>query len=67
MKCLYAVGVSLHVSGLAAPAPGQERPTGQGTVKTFTYTKTKQADLEMHVHFPPGWKEGDKRPGIEIE
>src|SRR5580692_9126113 len=37
---------------------------GQETTKTFTYTKTKQADLEMIVHFPPGWKETDKRPGI---
>ncbi len=37
---------------------------GQENTKTFTYTKTKQADLEMVVHFPPGWKETDKRPGI---
>ena len=28
------------------------------------HTKTKQADLEMIVHYPPGWKETDKRPGI---
>jgi hypothetical protein len=37
---------------------------GQETTKTFTYTKTKQADLEIVVHYPPGWKESDKRPGI---
>jgi acetyl esterase len=37
---------------------------GQDNTKTFTYTKTKQADLEMVVHFPPGWKETDERPGI---
>jgi acetyl esterase len=37
---------------------------GQETTKTVTYTKTKQADLEMVVHFPPGWKQNDKRPGI---
>ena len=37
---------------------------GQDNTKTFTYTKTKQADLEMVVHMPPGWKESDKRPGI---
>jgi acetyl esterase len=36
----------------------------QENTKTFTYTKTKQADLEMVVHFPPGWKVTDKRPGI---
>ncbi len=33
-------------------------------VKTFSYTKTKQAVLEIVVHFPPGWKEADRRPGI---
>jgi carboxylesterase type B len=32
--------------------------------KSFTYKKTKQADLEIVVHYPPGWKETDKRPGI---
>jgi carboxylesterase type B len=37
---------------------GPEKP------RTFTWTKTKQADLEIVVHFPPGWKETDKRPGI---
>lgn len=37
---------------------------GQDNTKTFTYTKTKQADLEIVVHYPPGWKETDKRPGI---
>ena len=37
---------------------------GQETTKTFTYTKTKQADLEIVVHYPPGWKKEDKRPGI---
>jgi acetyl esterase/lipase len=37
---------------------------GQENTQTFIYTKTKQADLEMVVHFPPGWKATDKRPGI---
>jgi acetyl esterase/lipase len=32
--------------------------------KSFVYKKTKQADLEIVVHFPPGWKETDKRPAI---
>jgi acetyl esterase/lipase len=32
--------------------------------KSFTYKKTKQSDLEIIVHYPPGWKETDKRPGI---
>ncbi len=37
---------------------------GEENTKTFTYTKTKQADLEMVVHYPPEWKDTDKRPGI---
>ncbi len=37
---------------------------GQENIKTFTYSKTKQADLRILVHFPPWWKATDKRPGI---
>jgi carboxylesterase type B len=33
-------------------------------MKTFTYKKTKQANLEIIIQYPPGWKETDKRPGI---
>jgi len=40
------------------PAIGQEK------TKTFKYSKAKQADLELVVHFPPDWKDTDKRPGI---
>ncbi len=36
----------------------------QSETKTFTYTKTPQADLDIVVHYPPDWKETDKRPGI---
>ena len=32
--------------------------------KSFTYKKTKQSDLKIVVHYPPGWKEADKRPAI---
>jgi acetyl esterase/lipase len=58
MRCFSAATVALLSLGLARPAPGQEN------TKSFTYAKTKQADLEIVVHFPPGWKETDKRPGI---
>ena len=37
---------------------------GKADTKSFTYKKTKQADLEIVVHYPPGWKESDKRPAI---
>ena len=36
----------------------------ESATKSFTYKKTKQGDLEMIVHYPPGWKETDKRPAI---
>ena len=36
----------------------------QQETKKFTYTKTPQADLDIIVHYPPEWKENDKRPGI---
>jgi acetyl esterase/lipase len=42
------------------PAQGQ----ASEPVRTFTYKKTKQADLEIHVHYPPGWNKDDKRPAI---
>ena len=45
------------VGTLVGPVFGQE-------TKSFTYKKTKQADLAIFVHYPPGWKDTDKRPGI---
>jgi hypothetical protein len=49
---------SMTLLAFCIPAVGKEN------AKTFTYTKTKQADLEMVVYLPPGWKKTDKRPGI---
>ena len=40
------------------------RAADSPTTKTFVYKKTKQADLEIVVHYPPGWKDTDKRPAI---
>jgi acetyl esterase/lipase len=54
---LKQTAMLLLVAATIAPAFGQE-------TKTFTYKKTKQGDLEVVVHYPPGWKETDKRPGI---
>lgn len=39
-------------------------PPLAGKVQSFVYKSTKQADLQMDVHFPPDWKKGDRRPGI---
>jgi hypothetical protein len=44
---------------VALPSRADEAGT-----KSFTYKKTKQGDLEMIVHYPPGWKETDRRPAI---
>jgi acetyl esterase/lipase len=30
----------------------------------FTYRQTPQADLKMHVHYPPNWQKTDRRPAI---
>ena len=47
----------------ARHATAEEGPKAPPT-KSFIYKKTKQADLAIIVHYPPGWKETDKRPGI---
>jgi acetyl esterase len=55
---LHALATALLSAGLAA---GQER---SDKVEALVYKKTAQADLEMTVHYPPGWQAGDKRPAI---
>ncbi|MEM7600393.1 MAG: alpha/beta hydrolase [Verrucomicrobiota bacterium] len=37
------------------PAPGV-------TKQTLLYKSTKQRELNMHIHFPAGWKSSDQRP-----
>ena len=32
--------------------------------KTFTYKTVGDRELKIHIHYPPGWKAGDSRPGI---
>jgi acetyl esterase/lipase len=48
---------------VAFQARGEDEPKAPPT-KSFTYKKTKQADLAIFVHYPPDWKETDKRPAI---
>lgn len=43
---------------------GSTQEPAKDSVKTVTYRKTKEADLALHLHFPPGWKAEDKRPAI---
>ena len=59
IRCTIAVAASV-LAAVQAPAQAAE-PLG---TKSFVYKKTKQADLELVVHYPPGWKETDKRPAI---
>jgi acetyl esterase len=58
MRRFWIAFVALASLCVVGPSFGQE------STKTFTYRKTKQADLEIVVHYPPGWKDTDKRPGI---
>lgn len=48
---------------LAVQAKAEDKPK-EASTQTFIYKKTPQADLELVVHYPPGWKTTDKRPGI---
>lgn len=50
---LIALGLSLAGNAVAA-----------GKVEKRIYKKTPQAALELHLHFPPGWKATDRRPAI---
>ena len=41
-----------------------EAKSGAPATKSFLYKKTKQAELELVVHYPPSWTAADKRPAI---
>ena len=58
MKNIAFAAVTLTYLSLVFPVMAQQE------TKTFIYTKTPQADLDIVVHYPPDWKETDKRPGI---
>jgi acetyl esterase/lipase len=60
MKTASLVAVLVFL-GVAGPVLAQDQ---KEAVKAFTYKKTKQADLQIHVHYPPDWKKDDKRPAI---
>lgn len=57
-RCTVLLAIFLAVAQATAQAAEP-----QGT-KSFVYKKTKQADLELVVHYPPGWKETDERPAV---
>jgi acetyl esterase/lipase len=57
-----AVELVLHAIFGIAIAHGAD--TAAPAIQSFVYKKTPQADLELLVHYPPGWKQSDKRPAI---
>ena len=64
MRKRSLLGLFVCMSLLAAiQVRADDQFKGAGT-KSFVYKKTKQADLEIVVHYPLGWKDSDKRPAI---
>jgi 3-mercaptopyruvate sulfurtransferase SseA/acetyl esterase/lipase len=56
------IAATIALVSFTVPALGQDQ--AKETLKSFTYKTTKQAKLEMQVHFPPDWKKEDRRPAI---
>lgn len=52
-KALFLMSLSVVI-----PVQVQDNP------KTLTCQKTKQADLELAIDYPPEWKQTGKRPAI---
>jgi acetyl esterase/lipase len=57
-----ALGVCVAFAPQAHAAGGGVGSSGP--TRTFIYKKTKQAELDIVVHFPPGWKASDRRAAI---
>jgi acetyl esterase/lipase len=63
MRNLSRFGLLVGAAVLWA-LPAHAENEKNAATKSFVYKKTKQAELELIVHYPPGWKASDKRPGI---
>jgi len=63
MFLLIGLPVCVTTALVVPRARAADWPRGTLT-KSLTYKTVKQADLEIVVHFPPGWKAADKRPAI---
>jgi acetyl esterase/lipase len=62
MKCFFTAVAVAALLGITGPCFAQDQ--AKETVRSFTYKKTKQADLAVYVHFPTDWKKEDKRPAV---
>lgn len=61
---LAATSAMLAAMSLSISVAVAAEETTNGATKNVIYKKTKQGDLKLHLHFPPGWKASDKRPAI---
>src|SRR5262245_22375512 len=59
-----AMAIPLLLAGVALAQERQPGDKPAGRVESFVFKKTPQADLKIHVHYPPGWAVKDKRPAI---
>jgi acetyl esterase len=59
----FSVGFMLCVALLPLFAQAADPPAAS-PIKSFVYKKTEKGDIEIAVHYPPGWKESDRRPVV---
>lgn len=52
------------ILGCCVLVSGAAQEQAKDSLRTVTYGKTKEAELTLQIHFPPGWKAEDKRPAI---
>ncbi len=59
--CSSAIAAEFHVSAATAKAQPGHTNTVQDGVKTLTYKKVGDVELEMKIHYPPDWKADGKK------
>jgi len=59
-KTLFTVALAMIVAAATCSPTFAE----EGKTKSVTYKRASDTDLEMVLHFPPGWKASDRRPAI---
>ena len=59
---LHTIVIAVAAGLFALSATAADASAGK--VRTFTYKKTEQAELKIHVHYPADWAEDDQRPAI---
>ena len=65
--CSTAIAAEFHVAAATAKAQPGHTNTVQEGIKTLTYKKVGDVELEMKIHYPPDWKaDGKKLPAIVL-